>query len=250
MQPLALGAAALAFGCPRKMGQKRRKSTCLPQFSNTRRIRRSRSRSSVKPRATARNSPCFPSPRSGPGKTPKTNGSRRPSGTASRSSARASPNTSSTSIKKGSHVLIEGSLISSIYERPNGKGKKADDHEDHLVVDSRRRRAQARPRRTGTGSDYVPFHGFGGSSRNVGVRFPTEACAHWAPAICRGLFLCWPQLRPNRTNLPHHSPLRSSISSTARVSAFPTARAEGFGPRPKTIRARFPKTPGVVPLPA
>lgn len=29
------------------------------------------------------------------------------------------------SIKKGSHVLIEGSLISSTYERANGKGKKA-----------------------------------------------------------------------------------------------------------------------------
>src|SRR3984893_6040153 len=32
-----------------------------------------------------------------------------------------------TAINKGSHVLIEGSLVSSIYERPNGtgKGKKA-----------------------------------------------------------------------------------------------------------------------------
>jgi single-strand DNA-binding protein len=29
------------------------------------------------------------------------------------------------SIKKGSHVLIEGSLISSTYEKANGKGKKA-----------------------------------------------------------------------------------------------------------------------------
>ena len=29
------------------------------------------------------------------------------------------------SVKKGSHVLIEGSLISSTYEEPNGKGKKA-----------------------------------------------------------------------------------------------------------------------------
>ncbi len=29
------------------------------------------------------------------------------------------------SIKKGAHVLIEGSLISSTYEQPNGKGKKA-----------------------------------------------------------------------------------------------------------------------------
>jgi single stranded DNA-binding protein len=28
-------------------------------------------------------------------------------------------------IRKGSHVLVEGSLISSTYERSNGKGKKA-----------------------------------------------------------------------------------------------------------------------------
>lgn len=29
-----------------------------------------------------------------------------------------------STIKKGAHVLIEGSLISSTYEQPNGKGKK------------------------------------------------------------------------------------------------------------------------------
>jgi single stranded DNA-binding protein len=29
-----------------------------------------------------------------------------------------------TKIKKGAHVLIEGSLVSSTYEQPNGKGKK------------------------------------------------------------------------------------------------------------------------------
>jgi single-strand DNA-binding protein len=29
-----------------------------------------------------------------------------------------------TNIKKGAHVLVEGSLISSTYERPNGRGKK------------------------------------------------------------------------------------------------------------------------------
>ena len=29
-------------------------------------------------------------------------------------------------IKKGSHILVEGSLISSVYERANGKGKKAE----------------------------------------------------------------------------------------------------------------------------
>jgi single-strand DNA-binding protein len=30
-----------------------------------------------------------------------------------------------TAIKKGTHVLVEGELISSTYERPNGKGKKS-----------------------------------------------------------------------------------------------------------------------------
>jgi len=30
-----------------------------------------------------------------------------------------------SAIKKGAHVLVEGSLVSSTYDRPNGKGKKA-----------------------------------------------------------------------------------------------------------------------------
>ena len=30
-----------------------------------------------------------------------------------------------TAIKKGAHVLVEGSLVSSTYEQPNGKGKKS-----------------------------------------------------------------------------------------------------------------------------
>ena len=30
-----------------------------------------------------------------------------------------------TAIKKGSHVLVEGQLVSSTYGRPNGKGKKS-----------------------------------------------------------------------------------------------------------------------------
>jgi single-strand DNA-binding protein len=30
-----------------------------------------------------------------------------------------------TAIKKGAHILVEGSLVSSTYDRPNGKGKKA-----------------------------------------------------------------------------------------------------------------------------
>lgn len=30
-----------------------------------------------------------------------------------------------TAIKKGAHILVEGSLVSSTYDEPNGKGKKA-----------------------------------------------------------------------------------------------------------------------------
>ncbi len=30
-----------------------------------------------------------------------------------------------TAIKKGAHILVEGTLVSSTYEGPNGKGKKA-----------------------------------------------------------------------------------------------------------------------------
>jgi single stranded DNA-binding protein len=30
-----------------------------------------------------------------------------------------------TTIKKGAHVLVEGSLVSSTYEQPNGKGKNS-----------------------------------------------------------------------------------------------------------------------------
>jgi hypothetical protein len=59
-------------------------------------------------------------------------------------------------IRKGSHVLVEGQ---------EGPG-----HEDHLVVHLRRRRAPARPRRTGTGIHHFPPRFFPGSPRSVGRR--------------------------------------------------------------------------------
>ena len=74
------------------------------------------------------------------------------------------------SVKKGSHVLIEGSLISSIYEKAERQGQESDDREDHVVVDSRRCRAEARPRRTRAGSDHFQFSCFGGSPRSNGAR--------------------------------------------------------------------------------
>jgi single stranded DNA-binding protein len=48
-----------------------------------------------------------------------------------------------TAIKKGSHVLVEGELVSSTYERPNGKSKKSATTQDYVLVDSRRHCAQA-----------------------------------------------------------------------------------------------------------
>ena len=55
-----------------------------------------------------------------------TNGRRKPSGSASACSRpRLSGDTVATTIKKGAHVLVEGSLVSMTYERANGKGKKA-----------------------------------------------------------------------------------------------------------------------------
>ena len=42
-------------------------------------------------------------------------------------------------VKKGAHILVEGSLVSSTYEPPNGKRQKDQPDEGDFVVDSRRR---------------------------------------------------------------------------------------------------------------
>jgi hypothetical protein len=55
-----------------------------------------------------------------------------------------------TNIKKGAHVLVEGSLISSTYEQANGKGKKAQDREGRgLLERARQLLASPQPRRNG-----------------------------------------------------------------------------------------------------
>src|SRR6267154_2791615 len=115
MQPLSLGAEALALLCPKKMGQKKGEiqmylnSVTIVGFVGAdpeqRQSRNNGAKFTVLSVATQRSS--------------KTEWHRvcifRP---------RLADYVAQT-IKKGSHVLIEGSLISSTYERPNGKGKKA-----------------------------------------------------------------------------------------------------------------------------
>ena len=54
-----------------------------------------------------------------------TNGARKPSGHRVVVFRPLLAERVATTIKKGAHVLVEGSLVSSTYEQPNGKGKKA-----------------------------------------------------------------------------------------------------------------------------
>jgi single-strand DNA-binding protein len=122
MQPRALGAGALASGCPKKMGQKKEYQKCLTSVTivgfvgadpEQRQARNNGSKFTVLSIATQRfwknaQDEWFS----------KTEWHRicvfRP----------RLAEYVATSIKKGSHVLVEGQLVSSSYERPNGKSKK------------------------------------------------------------------------------------------------------------------------------
>ena len=65
-----------------------------------------------------------------------------------------------TTIKKGSHVLVEGSLVSTTYERGNGKGKKAKTNKQTfwcIRADVVRKldRGEPEPQASASGSDAV-----------------------------------------------------------------------------------------------
>ena len=55
-----------------------------------------------------------------------------------------------TTIKKGSHVLVEGSLVSTTYERGNSKRQESEDQQADVLVHSRRCREQGGSRGTQT----------------------------------------------------------------------------------------------------
>jgi|BogFormECP03_OM2_1039629.scaffolds.fasta_scaffold02503_2 single-strand DNA-binding protein len=150
------------------------------------------------------------------------------------------------SIKKGSHVLVEGSLISSTYEKANGKGKKATTAKItswSIRADVVRRLDRGEPEPEAitpnpAASEEAPettehARFLRGSRRGLGDR--------------RGLFLCWPRLRPIRRNLPQNRRKTSAFVHST-WSAFPTTRAKDsdlLEEREGTI----PETPGVVPRP-
>ena len=90
-------------------------------------------------------------------------------------------------VQKGSHVLVEGSLISSTYERP-GKGKKAATTKItswSIRADAVRRLDRGEPEPEAVASRYDLFRG---SSGNAG-RSPLLTVAHRAPARA-GAFFC------------------------------------------------------------
>ena len=80
-------------------------------------------RSNVKRVTTVRNSPFFLSPPNAPGRTHRTSGPRKPSGAASAFNRLGEP--IADTLHKGDHVLVDGLLVGSTYERENGKSKKA-----------------------------------------------------------------------------------------------------------------------------
>src|SRR3984893_6047577 len=125
MQPLALEAEALAFGCLRKMGQKKeiQKMSYLNSVSLVGFVGADPERRQARNNATKFAVLSVATQRSWKNTddewVSKTEWHRvsifRP---------RLAEHVAAT-IKKGAHVLVEGELVSSTYERPNGKSKKS-----------------------------------------------------------------------------------------------------------------------------
>src|SRR5882724_10269697 len=124
MQPLALEAEALASGCPRKWGRKRRHFHVLLELSNDRRICWSR------PGAASSAEQRFEIRRSVRRHTTLLEKRGRRMGLESRVASHRDFSPSPGRVRpqqhqEGAHALVEGSLVSSTYEQANGKGKKA-----------------------------------------------------------------------------------------------------------------------------
>ena len=109
------------------------------------------------------------------------------------------------------------------------------DHEDHLVVHSRRCRAQARPRRARTGSSCFRLPRFGSSSRTNRRAFLLKSQPTGPRRLAEALFLCWPRLRPNKTNFPPHPPGVAVCGPRARAG-FPSTRLRKTTARSRDLR--------------
>jgi single-strand DNA-binding protein len=123
MQPLALGAAALAFGCPKKKGKKGETQMYLNSATIVGFVGADPEQRQAKSNGTKFAVLSVATQRSW-----KNAQDEWSSKTEWHRVCVFRPRLADyvlESIKKGSHVLIEGSLISATYEKPNGKGKKA-----------------------------------------------------------------------------------------------------------------------------
>ena len=153
------------------------------------------------------------------------------------------------SIKKGSHVLDRG--------QP---------HQLDLRASKRQRQERRRPRRSRRGP-FAPMSCEGSTAANLSRKeslprhmfrtklpkrrrtLPTNAIADRAPALCRGPFfvLAATPTKPNKSSASCAP--RSRIRPLREVCSSDHA-CGGNRSRSMNVRARFPKTPGVVPLPA
>jgi len=101
------------------------------------------------------------------------------------------------SVEKGSDVLIEGSLVSSTFERGSGKGKKA---QAEKITSWFIRADVARKLDCGELEPEViaPNSQASQESPATSVLLPSRADSQWASAFRRSSFFCWSHFRPNR----------------------------------------------------
>ena len=121
-------------------------------------------------------------------------------------------------MKRGAHVLVEGSLVSSTYEQPNGKGKKS--------RPQRSLRGRSAPMSCANSTAASPSRRHQRPSRMPQSRQPklatpllTSASWHWPSGIAGGPFACWFRCV---------SPPRRSVTS----DALPNSRGVPVGVAP------------------
>jgi len=155
------------------------------------------------PAATARSSPCSPSPRSGPGRTRRTSGRQRSSGIASRCFDRALQTWCSRPSRR---ARTFSSKAASLARPTTSRTEKA------------RRRKRPRsfrgpsalmPSANSTAANPRPNPSRPARKPQTSLRanpalIPSRPHTPRAPAIAGALFSCWPRVRPNQTKFPAH----------------------------------------------
>jgi len=125
-----------------------------------------------------------------------------------------------TAIKKGSHVLVEGELVSSTYERPNGKSKKSATTKItswSIRADIVRKLDRGEPSR----KQQLPAPILRVKRPNQRTRLPSRGSTiNWASALLRGPIFCFRASvhRLRRIDLHKRFPAKLNGRSVPRAS--------------------------------